>query len=51
MDLKKLLDEMDVPELRKNDVWWLSRNLGIRNSKHPKFKEAMKLIEERKKND
>ena len=36
----------DVPELRKNidkpeDARWILRNLGIRNSKHPRFKEVI----------
>lgn len=43
-ELKSILDTMDVPETRKLDTKWLSRNLFIRNSKHPKFNEAMDLI-------
>lgn len=39
-----MLDEMDVPEKRKNDLEWLKRNLAIRNSNHPFFKDAMAII-------
>lgn len=35
---------MDVPENKKGDVRWLSRNLGVRNSEHPQFREAMSLV-------
>jgi hypothetical protein len=44
--LQVILNKMDVPILRQNDVRWLSRNLGIRNSAHPDFAEAMRLIKE-----
>lgn len=43
-NLKQMLDEMDVPEKRKNDLEWLKRNLAIRNSNHPFFKDAMAII-------
>ena len=42
--LRELLYDMDVPVGRYNDYRWLSRNLGIRNSKHDNFKTAMKII-------
>lgn len=44
--LKEILDQMDVPEMRKSDLGWLKRNLGIRNSGHPLFNQAMELIKE-----
>lgn len=44
IELLDILDTMDVPPKRKEDMRWLSRNLFIRNSKHPKFKKAMELI-------
>lgn len=44
--LKSLLDRMDVPEQRKTDFDWLLRNLGIRNSSHADFSEAIGLIKE-----
>lgn len=43
--LQEILLTMDVPLFRKSDLRWLSRNLGIRNRQHPKFQEAMKLIQ------
>lgn len=42
--LEKLLATMDVPVSRINDMRWLLRNLAIRNSEHPNFAEAIKLI-------
>ena len=35
---------MDVPQLRKTDLRWLSRNLAIRNLNHPEFHRAMQII-------
>ena len=45
-NLQNILETMDVPEMRKTDIRWLSRNLGIRNSNHPNFQDAMNLIKE-----
>lgn len=42
--LEELISKMDVPVFRIHDVGWLVRNLGIRNSKHENFKEAMELL-------
>jgi hypothetical protein len=42
--LNKILDTMDIPENRKNDLNWLRRNLGVRNSSHPDFNKAVVLI-------
>ena len=47
--LRLLISTMDVPEGRKTnitvqDIRWLSRNLGVRNSQHPDFSEAMNII-------
>jgi hypothetical protein len=44
--------DMDVPSIRRNldniaNVRWLLRNLAIRNSEHPKFKEVMKDLKKR----
>lgn len=48
--LESLLRKMDIPSNRKhinlNNLKWLNRNLGIRNSNNPKFEEAMNLIKE-----
>ena len=42
--LQELLKQMDVPEFRKNDMNWLMRNLAVRNSDKPLFKETIKQI-------
>ena len=42
--LAEILKKMDIPPYRVDDVGWLSRNLGVRNSKHPDFREAMALL-------
>jgi hypothetical protein len=46
------LSTMDVPRLRvENKDWrWLLRNLGIRNSRHPMFQTAIKLLKQVLKN-
>jgi len=42
--------DMEVPEKRKeindHNVLWLIRNLGVRNSDHPEFKNTMKQLKE-----
>lgn len=35
---------MDVPEKRKGDLQWLRRNLPIRNSGHPDFKQVFQMV-------
>ena len=47
--LAGILEEMDVPEMRKDvkrlsNLRWLQRNLLIRNRKHPKAAEAIGII-------
>jgi hypothetical protein len=47
--LAGILEEMDVPEMRKDvkrlaNLRWLQRNLLIRNRKHPKVAEAIGII-------
>jgi len=47
--LAGILEEMDVPEMRKDikrlaNLRWLHRNLLIRNRKHPKAAEAIGII-------
>ncbi len=49
MTLNELLKSMDIPEFRrditkKENVLWLLRNLGIRNSNHENYSEAMSLL-------
>jgi hypothetical protein len=43
--LQLLIADMDVPEMRRHDVDWLARNLGIRNASHRNFTEAMRVIQ------
>lgn len=42
--LDYIIEHMDVPEMRRNDLGWLSRNLAIKNSEHPGFELAESLI-------
>ena len=47
----EILNEMDVPEARKNlnelaNLRWLQRNLLIRNGNHPKAVEVVEFIAE-----
>ena len=47
--LAEILEEMDLPEMRKNlnessNLRWLIRNMRVRNRKHPQCKEACELI-------
>jgi hypothetical protein len=35
---------MDVPATRLGDYHWLLRNIGIRNTEHPKLMLAINLI-------
>jgi len=42
--LDLLLENMDVPEMRRNDLGWLTRNLAIRNSEHPGFELASDIV-------
>jgi hypothetical protein len=47
-ELTELLEQVDVPELRKRitpeNMRWLSRNLAINNAEHPKFDRTMELV-------
>jgi hypothetical protein len=42
--LEKILETMDVPPARKEDLGWLLRNLPFRNWQHPDFDIAMEII-------
>ena len=47
--LREILEEMDIPEFRKNinmfnNLRWLSRNMLIRNTNHPKGLQAIKIV-------
>lgn len=49
-ELVNSIKEMDLPEDRKyinrENLMWLQRNLGIKNSEHDHFNRAMVLIKE-----
>jgi len=47
--LQNILKTMDVPEIRTNtergqNLQWLLRNLGVRNSEHPAYKKALAVM-------
>lgn len=47
--LEEILSTMNLPETRRHathfqNVRWLSRNIGIANSRHPDFEEAQELL-------
>ncbi len=49
--LAEMLEQMDVPDFRKNvnrlaNVRWLFRNLLIRNRNHPKVMQAIGITKE-----
>ena len=49
--LAEMLEQMDVPDFRKNvnrlaNVRWLFRNLLIRNRNHPKVMQAIGIAKE-----
>lgn len=44
--LSEILNQMDIPPFRFNDLSWLSRNITIRNVGHEKINEARQLIKE-----
>jgi hypothetical protein len=46
LKLNQLTRGMDVPAFRRGSPKWLSKNLGIRNSKHKNYQEAMETITE-----
>lgn len=43
-ELEEILATMDIPSYRIDDLQWLARNLGMRNSTHPQFEKAMKIL-------
>jgi hypothetical protein len=51
--LQEIIATMDVPELRRTDIWWLSRNLtiGNRNHNHPQLAEALNLLKQIRKTE
>jgi hypothetical protein len=48
-ELAGILEEMDIPEFRKHihrftNLRWLSRNMLIRNTNHPKGLQAIRIV-------
>ena len=41
-----LVRNMEIPAFRMTNVRWLKKHLAQRNSSHPDFEEAMKLVDE-----
>ena len=53
-ELIAILHSMDIPNKRKNvddasNISWLLRNIAIRNSSHPQFKEVIELLKQKSK--
>jgi hypothetical protein len=48
-NLLEILDKLDVPTQRKeltiHNLYWLSRNLGIRNRDHEEYPSAIHFIQ------
>ena len=45
-ELANITKTMNVPDYRQVDVRWLRKKMAARNSEHPKFGEAEKIVEE-----
>ena len=43
-EMDKLLDGMDIPELRRRDTAWLLRNLHVRNGQHQNYVAAREEV-------
>lgn len=43
-ELENLLETLDLPKKRLNDLKWLNRNIHFKNSNHPNFKQVRKLL-------
>jgi len=44
LELKQLLEKMDIPDARRSDIPWIKRNLPINNSEHPDFAKTWELL-------
>lgn len=42
--LVKLVSPMNIPVFRRESPYWLSKNLGIYNSEHKNYNQAMDVI-------
>ena len=43
-ELEKLTSKMDVPEFRRRNAAWLSRNMAARNANHPNYPRAREIV-------
>lgn len=43
-ELETVVKAMEVPEFRRRNPGWLSKNLKVRNEEHPAFPKAQQLI-------
>ena len=42
--LQEILKDMDIPQSKRGDLRWISKNIHIKNKEHPRFSEAANLI-------
>lgn len=40
----RMTADMDIPETRRHDWYWLRRNLGVRNSNHKHYQLALTVL-------
>ena len=38
--------KLDVPEFRLDDINWLRRNVGVRNSNHPAYPRLIEMLKQ-----
>ena len=43
-EFDNLTADMDIPEKRRRDWFWLHRNLAIRNQDHENFEKAYSIL-------
>ncbi len=44
--LVKLISPMDIPVFRRESIYWLSKNLHVRNSNHKNYEQAINIIQQ-----
>ncbi len=44
VELCKILQTMDIPISRLDDIFWIQRNLSIKNKNNPNLKRALELV-------
>ena len=43
--LESITKSMDVPGFRRRNAIWLQKYLATKNASHPRFSEAMEIVE------